>query len=143
MEPISRATKDKPGPTGARRSRYFALARRICRGSHGSRGHRRWGRFERSVSLNNHGSGLASSECCNLFGNWIGPLVFWRGIFQFPSKALARLRSVCANHRYSLSQLLCSRVTGHLPARLCPAIPIREVGLWLQIRRESLAETSG
>src|SRR5580765_4452497 len=43
MEPISGAAKVKPCSRGVRRYLYFALARRICRGSHSSRGHRCWG----------------------------------------------------------------------------------------------------
>jgi len=87
----ARTTKDKPNSTGVRRHHCFALARRICRGIPGPRGHRRWRRFGRRATLNNHISGFTSSECCNLFGNWIDTLVFWRSIFRFLSKAFARL----------------------------------------------------
>jgi hypothetical protein len=89
--PFSRTSKDKPSSASVRRCRYFALARWICRGIPGSRGHRRWKRFGRSDFLDKHISGFTSSECCNLYGNWIDILVFWRSIFQFLSKAFARL----------------------------------------------------
>ena len=121
VEPFSRATKDKSSSASGRRCRYFALACRICRGIPGPRGHRRWGRFGRSDSLNNHFSGFTSSECCNLCGNWIDALVFAKTIFQFLSKAFARLRSVFATGRYFLAlpctnvcQLLVCHVTGNL-----------------------------
>jgi hypothetical protein len=114
VEPFSRTTKDKPNSAGVRRYRCFALARRICRGIPGPRGHRCWRRFGRSATLNNHISGFTSSECCNLFGNWIDTLVFWRSIFQFLSKAFAGLGLVlqpvgisCPN----VYQLLSSRET--------------------------------
>jgi hypothetical protein len=61
VEPFSRATKDKSSSASGRRCRYFALACRICRGIPGPRGHRRWGRFGRSDSLNNHFSGPRGS----------------------------------------------------------------------------------
>jgi hypothetical protein len=94
VEPFSRTTKDKPNPASIRRCCYCALARRNCRGIPGPRGHRRWGRFGRSDSLNNYISGFTCSEFCNLWGHWIDTLVFSRTIFQFLSKAFARLRSV-------------------------------------------------
>lgn len=89
--PFSRTTEDKPNSTGVRRCRCCAMARRICSGIPGPRGHRRWSRFGRCATLDNHISGFTSSKCCNLFGNWIDTLVFWRGIFRFLPKALARL----------------------------------------------------
>jgi len=91
VEPFPRTTKDKPFSTGVRRYRCLALARRICSGIPGPRGHRRWRRFGRSATLNHHISGFTSSECRNLFGNWIDTLVFWRSIFQFLSKVFAIL----------------------------------------------------
>ncbi len=98
LEPFSSTTKDKPNSAGVRRYRCFTLAHRSCRGIPGPRGDRRRRRFGRSTTLNNHISGFTSSECRNLFGNWIDTLVFWRSIFQFLSKAFAGLASGTSRH---------------------------------------------
>ena len=70
-------TKEKPSSTEVRRCRYVSLARRIYSGIPGPRGHRLWGRPERSASRNHHTYGFTSSECCDLRWNWIDSLVSW------------------------------------------------------------------
>src|SRR6266853_2571230 len=57
VEPFSR-TKDKPSSTQVSSCRCVALAHRTCSGNPGPRGHRRWGRFGRSASLNDHNYGF-------------------------------------------------------------------------------------
>jgi len=91
--PFSR-TKGKPSSTQVRSCRCVALAHRSCSGGAGPRGHGRWGRFGRSVSLSDHNWNFTSSECRDLCGDWIGSLDSRGGIFPFLSKALAKLALV-------------------------------------------------